>query len=106
MGSGHAKPHVVICLLSGIDYIKKVARFVLILQVFSSYSGRFSLAVPRVGLENSQLFGFSVRAVKHLFCLPFVALSCLPVSCVQVCKNNAFSSYVVIITGDPRQKIS
>lgn len=106
VGTGGAKSHVMICLLSGIDHMKKVVRFVLILQVFSSYSGSFSLLVPRVGSDNSQLFGFFVRAVKHLSCLPFRALSCLPVSYVQVCDNKAFFSYVVIIAGDPGQKIS
>lgn len=104
MGSGDAKALVVICLLSGIDYIKEVSEFVLILPVFSSFSGRFSLVVPREGLDNSQLSGF--LAIKHRSSLPSRCLSYLPVSCVQVHEKKTSSSYVVIIAGDLGQKIS
>lgn len=104
MGSGDTKALVVICLLSGIDHITKVAKFILILQVFSSFSSRFSLVVPGEGLDNSQLSGFF--AIKHLSSLPSRCLSYLPVSCVQMHEKKTFSSYVVIIAGDLGQKIS
>lgn len=106
MGSGDAKALVVICLLSGIDHIKGVVKFFLILQVFSSFRGRFSLVVTREGLDNSPLSGFFVRGIKHLSCLPSRGLSYLPVSCVQVHDKKAFSSYVVIMAGDLGQKVS
>ena len=69
VGSGGAEALTVTCLLSGIDHIKGVPKFVLILQVFWSYSGRFSLVVPREGLDNSQLFGFFCRGSKAPFLL-------------------------------------
>jgi len=53
VGNADAKALIGICLLSGMGYIKGVAVFVLILQVFSSFSGRFSLVVPREGLDIS-----------------------------------------------------
>lgn len=106
MGSRGAKALTVICLLFGIEHIKGAAKFFWILQVFSSYSGRFPLVVPKETSHNSQLFGFFVRAVKHLSCLPYRALSYLPVSCVQVHEKKALSSYVGIIAGDLGQKIS
>lgn len=53
MGTGDAKALIEICLPSGIDHIKGVAKFVLILQVFSSFSVRLSLLVPREGLNKS-----------------------------------------------------
>lgn len=106
MGAGDAKALIVICLLSGIDHIKGVAKFVLILQVFSSFSVRFSLLVPREGFDNSQLSGFFVRAIKDLSCLPSRGLSYLPVSCVQVREKKTFSSYTALIAGDLAQRIS
>lgn len=102
-----AKALTVICLLSGTDHIKGVAEFVLVLQVFSYFSGRFSLIVCREGLNNYQLFRvFFVSVIRHLSCLLSRPLSYLPVSYVQVCQKNAFSSYIVIIAADLGQRIS
>lgn len=104
--NGYRIALIEICLPSGIDHIKGVAKFVLILQVFSSFSVRLSLLVPREGLNKSQLSGFFVRAIKDLSCLPSRGLSYLPDSCVQVHEKKTFSSYIVLIAGDLGQKIS
>lgn len=98
VGGGGAKAFMVICLFSGIDRIRGVAQLILISQVFSSYSGRFSLVAPREGLDSSQVSHFFCKGGEEPFLL---TLRALPVSYVEMQEKNAFSSCAVIIAGDP-----
>lgn len=95
VGNWGAKALIVICLLSGTDHIKGVAKFILVLQVFSSFSGRFSLIVCREGLTNNyQLFSSFCKCNKASFLLTFQS-SFIPSSllCTGVPEKCLFQLY-------------